>query len=107
KPLATLQAYEKAWRVTLNQPGWESGTKESEGLWRDVVDATGDLVDAYESLGERAREAGMGGGEMVAKDWKFKARSAVRGVLGRAKEGWEGDDGFEALQERLRELKGR
>ncbi|KAI4142109.1 MAG: hypothetical protein L6R39_005080, partial [Caloplaca ligustica] len=31
KPLATLQAYEKAWRVTLNQPGWERGTKESKG----------------------------------------------------------------------------
>ncbi|KAI4282644.1 MAG: hypothetical protein L6R35_005340, partial [Caloplaca aegaea] len=76
KPLATLQAYEKAWRVTLNQPGWESGTKESEGLWRDVVDATEDLVDAYESLGARTREGGMGEGELVAKDWKFKARSA-------------------------------
>lgn len=106
KPLATLQAYEKAWRVTLNQPGWESGTKESEGLWRDVADATGDLVDAYERLGERVREAGMGEGEMVAKDWKFKARSALRGVLGRAKEGWEGDEAFESLQKRLRELKG-
>ncbi|KAL8723338.1 MAG: hypothetical protein Q9225_000321, partial [Loekoesia sp. 1 TL-2023] len=78
KPLATLQAYEKAWRVTLNQPGWESGTKESEGLWKDVVDATGDLVDAYESLGERTRESGMGEGELVAKDWRFKARAAVR-----------------------------
>ncbi|KAL8996941.1 MAG: hypothetical protein Q9188_006447, partial [Gyalolechia gomerana] len=53
KPLATLQAYEKAWRVTLNQPGWEVGTKEVEGLWKEVVDATGELVDAYESLGER------------------------------------------------------
>ncbi|KAL8973884.1 MAG: hypothetical protein Q9197_001864 [Variospora fuerteventurae] len=105
KPLATLQAYEKAWRVTLNQPGWESGTKESEGLWRDVVDATENLVDAYESLGERTREGGMGEGELVAKDWKFKARSAVRGVLGRAKEEWDGDEGVERLRDRLGELR--
>lgn len=84
-PLATLQAYEKAWRVTLNQPGWEAGTKEAEGLWKEVVDATGDLVDAYESLGERMREEGMGEGELVAKDWKFKARAAVRSVLGRGR----------------------
>ncbi|KAL9010355.1 MAG: hypothetical protein Q9173_004707, partial [Seirophora scorigena] len=75
-PLAALQAYEKAWRVTLNRPGWESGTQESECLWRDVVDATGDLVDAYESLGERSREAGTG--EPVARDWRFKAKSALR-----------------------------
>ncbi|KAI4114643.1 MAG: hypothetical protein LQ345_004618 [Seirophora villosa] len=107
KPSAALQAYEKAWRVTLNWPGWESGTQESECLWRDVVDATGELVDAYESLGERSREAGMSDGEPVAKDWRFKARSAVRGVLGRAKEGgWEaGDEGIQRLQDRLGELK--
>ena len=35
RPSATLAAYEKAWRVTLNHPGWESGTKEAEGLWRE------------------------------------------------------------------------
>ncbi|KAL8922226.1 MAG: hypothetical protein Q9208_005305 [Pyrenodesmia sp. 3 TL-2023] len=105
KPLATLQAYEKAWRVTLNAPGWESGTKEAEGLWREVVEATGELVDAYESLGERTREGGMGEGEMVARDWRFKARASLRSVLGRGREGWEGSEGFEALEGRLRELK--
>ncbi|KAL9593522.1 MAG: hypothetical protein Q9219_007512 [cf. Caloplaca sp. 3 TL-2023] len=104
-PLATLEAYEKAWRVTLNQPGWELGTKDSEGLWTEVVDATGDLVDAYESLGERVREKGMGEGEVVARDWRFKARNAVRGVLGRGKEGWEGSELFERLRGRLEELK--
>ncbi|KAG6997694.1 TPR repeat-containing protein C19B12.01 [Physcia stellaris] len=57
-PSAALSAYEKAWRVTLNQPGWE----ESEELWKDVVEATTDLVDAYQSLGERKREGGMGRG---------------------------------------------
>lgn len=104
-PFAALTAYEKAWRVTLNKPGWESGTKESEIGWKEVSDATVELVDAYESLGERKREAGMSEGELVYKEWKFKARSAVRGVLGRAKEGWEGSEGYELLEERLRELK--
>ncbi|KAL8935747.1 MAG: hypothetical protein Q9216_005283 [Gyalolechia sp. 2 TL-2023] len=122
KPLATLQAYEKAWRVTLNRPGWEeAGTRGAEGLWMEVVDATGELVDAYESLGERRREEAEGkeeGGEggqegksewemMVAKDWRFKARAAVRSVLGRAKEGWEGrSEGYERLRGRLEDLKG-
>lgn len=105
RPSATLSAYEKAWRVTLNQPGWESGTAEAKAAWKDVADSTIDLLDGYESLGERTREAGMGAGELVARDWKFKARSAVRSVLARAKEGWEGDDGYEILSERLQELK--
>ncbi|KAL8835083.1 MAG: hypothetical protein Q9170_003460 [Blastenia crenularia] len=106
KPLAALQGYEKAWRVTLNQPGWENGTKETESLWRDVVDATVELVDAYESFGEQRREGGSGEGELVAKDWKFKSRSAVRSVLGRGKEGWEGSEGWAELSASLEGLKG-
>lgn len=104
-PSATLSAYEKAWRATLNQPGFESGTEEAKDAWKEVVDSTIDLLDGYKSLGERAREAGMGAGDLVAKDWKFKARSAVRSVLARAKEGWQGDDEYEILNERLRQLK--
>lgn len=106
-PLATLSAYEKAWRVTLNQPGWESGgsTDAAKHAWSEVVESTIDLADSYESLGETTRESGMGAGELVAKDWKFKARSAVRSILARAKDGWEGDRGYETLNERLQELK--
>ncbi|MCJ1451081.1 hypothetical protein MMC28_001416 [Mycoblastus sanguinarius] len=106
-PAATLSAYEKAWRVTLNKPGWDTGngTEDAGRIWRDVVESTVDLVDAYESLGEQPKEAGMGEGEFVCKDWKFKARSAVRSVLARAKAGWEGDGGFETLDEKLQELK--
>lgn len=106
RPSATLSAYEKAWRVTLNQPGWDSGTQDTKNAWLQVVDSTTDLLDGYESLGERIREGGMGAGELVAKDWRFKARSAVRSVLARAKQGWEGDDGYETLSGRLMELRG-
>lgn len=105
-PLAALTAYEKAWRATLNSPsGWESGTT-GKGNWTEIVNATIDLADAYESLGERKRESGLGSGEaLVCKEWKFKARSAVRGVMGRARDGWEGTEGWERLQGRLAELK--
>ncbi|KAL9629788.1 MAG: hypothetical protein Q9164_006725 [Protoblastenia rupestris] len=106
RPQATLTAYEKAWRSQLNKPGWDTGLEaESKVLWQEVADATIDLVDAYESLGEKNREAGMGEGEMVAKDWKFKARSAARSVLSRAKVAWEGDDIYERLNARLQDLK--
>ncbi|KAK0513585.1 hypothetical protein JMJ35_003949 [Cladonia borealis] len=106
-PAAALSAYEKAWRVTLNKPGWDTGagTESATITWAEVSEATIDLVDGYESLGERTREAGMAAGELVAKDWKFKARSALRSVMSRAKEGWEGDAGNEILSERLQDLK--
>ena len=105
-PLAALTAYEKAWRSQLNKPGWDTGLETgSKDLWHEVADATIDLLDAYESLGEKEREAGMGQGELVAKDWKFKARSAVRSVLSRAKETWEDDGQFGLLERRLRDLK--
>ena len=37
--------------------------------------------------------------EMVAKDWRFKARSAVRGILGKGKEFWEDSEGWARLKE--------
>ncbi|KAL6719794.1 hypothetical protein ACLMJK_001715 [Lecanora helva] len=108
QPSHALASYEKAWRVTLNQPSWDSGegTEAAKSAWREVSESTIDLADAYESLGERRIESGLAAGEVVAKDWKFKARSAIRSVLARAKEGWEGDQAYETLNDRLQELKG-
>ncbi|KAI9844185.1 MAG: hypothetical protein M1837_005785 [Sclerophora amabilis] len=105
RPTSALEANEKAWRATISQPGWETG---SEKRWDDIVDATIELVDAYESLGgmQRTEGLGAGDGQLVAKDWRFKARNAVRGIMGRGKESWEGTDGWDRLKERMEELKG-
>jgi hypothetical protein len=64
-----------------------------------------ELADAYESLGQMERTDGLGSGEMVAKDWRFKARLAVKGVMGRGKMNWEGTADWERLKECLEELK--
>jgi tetratricopeptide (TPR) repeat protein len=106
RPSSALECHEKAWRAVTSQPKWESGT---EAGWNAVVDQTIDLVDAYETLGPRDRTEGLaaGSGELVAKDWKFKARSAVRSVMGKGKESFEDGEGWERLQGRLEELKGR
>jgi tetratricopeptide (TPR) repeat protein len=112
RPSSALDAYEKAWRATQNRPGWESGldsTNEAEGgdtpekPWTSVVDGTIDLVDAYESLGELERTEGLaaGSGELVCKQWRFKSRSAIRGVMGKAKDRWEGSEGWNRLEGRL------
>ncbi|KAI9669293.1 MAG: hypothetical protein M1831_000328 [Alyxoria varia] len=108
RPAASLSAHEKAWRAaTSSQDGWESGTQDQ---WDQVVAATVELTDAYESLGQRAKETSDGKqppqGEIVARDWRFKARSAARGVLGKARDCWEGSDGWERLQGIIEGLKG-
>jgi tetratricopeptide (TPR) repeat protein len=106
RPSSALECHEKAWRAVTSQPKWESG---SEAEWDAVVDQTIDLVDAYETLGPRERTEGLAGGsgELVAKDWKFKGRSAVRSVMGKGKENWEDSKGWDKLKERLDELKTR
>ncbi|KAF2245549.1 TPR-like protein [Trematosphaeria pertusa] len=106
RPGSALECHEKAWRAVTSQPNWESKTEKE---WDAVVAQTIDLVDAYETLGPRERTEGLaaGSGELVARDWKFKARSAVRSVMGKGREAWEDSKGWEGLKERLAELKGR
>ncbi|KAF2089592.1 TPR-like protein [Saccharata proteae CBS 121410] len=75
-------------------------------IWNVVVDATVELVDAYESLGQMERTEGLAAGEPVAKDWRFKARTAVKGITSRGRDSWEGTEGWERLKECLAGLKG-
>lgn len=105
KPASALDAQEKAWRCVTNQPGWETDT---EARWNEVVDATVSLCDAYESLGPKEKIEGLSAGEgvMVAKDWKFKAKSAVRGIMGRGKASWEDTEGWNRLTDAMDGLKG-
>lgn len=102
KPTSALEAEEKAWRAVTAQPGWEG---DNEKRWEAVVDATVRLCDSYESFGPMERTEGMGVGELVAKDWKFKARSAVRGVMNKGKERWSETAGYEKLQEAMEGIK--
>ncbi|QDS70649.1 hypothetical protein FKW77_000933 [Venturia effusa] len=105
RPASALTAQEKAWRCVVSRPGWETG-KESE--WDGVVEATVDLVSAYETFGPREKTEGLaaGAGELVMKEWKFKSRSAVRGIMGRGKDSWEGTKGWDRVVEALEGLKG-
>ena len=101
KPKAALEAHEKAWRTVSSRPGIADATERE---WDELADATIELADAYESLGQMERTDGLGSGEMVAKDWKFKARSVVRGVMGRGKMNWEDTAGWDRLKSSLARL---
>ncbi|PWW78358.1 TPR-like protein [Tuber magnatum] len=102
KPKDALDAEEKAWRTANSRPGIVDGTEKE---WDELVGATIDLVDAYQSLGEMERTEGLGSGEPVAKDWRFKARTTVRGVMGQGRQNWEDTKGWERLRESLEGLK--
>lgn len=112
RPLMALEAQEKAWRTVTSK----SGMYETEDGWQQVVDATVHLAQAYENYGPMLREqAGPRDTSkakveevlnLVARDWKFKTRSAVRSVRAKGKENWEGGKGWEVLEGLLKDSSG-
>lgn len=91
-----LACAEKAWRLGTKGEEW---VQEVEG-WRAVVAVTDNLVSAYENYGTMEVDGGV-----VEKGWRMKARSAVRGVMGRGRDSWEGSKEWELLEGLLEGLK--
>jgi hypothetical protein len=93
-----LSCAEKSWRIASQGEEW----LQDKEAWKMVVSATDNLVSAYENYGPQEKYDGM----EVEKAWRNKARSAVRGIIGKARDAWE-DSGteWELLMERLEELK--
>ncbi|KAI1813222.1 hypothetical protein GGS20DRAFT_586711 [Poronia punctata] len=99
-----LDASEKAWRTamggnsslstTSTQQSWLTDAEE----WDVVVQRTLELVAAYENYGPSVESVGV-------SRWKGKARSAIRSVLSKGKESWEGDARWISLQEGLEDLR--
>ncbi|KAF5099639.1 hypothetical protein DV451_002914 [Geotrichum candidum] len=98
RPWAALDAYEKGFRIYTHLPTLESDEK----VWDDAVEYCSDLVDAYTNLGPR--EGKFGEGSVVCSNWKFKAKSTVRLLIGRGKKWWEDTKGWERLQEIKEEI---
>ncbi|KKY15534.1 putative tpr domain-containing protein [Phaeomoniella chlamydospora] len=114
RPSSALDTEEKAWRIILNRPN----AFATETDFNEVITGTKRLVQAYEELGPLPKE-GLGSmtatindkeagetqtieeatGPPVAKDWKFKARSAVRSVTSKGKENWADSPGMDELKE--------
>ena len=93
----SLDANVKAFRTYLNNPGLETDAK----VWESAVEEAERLVDAYVNLGEKPGR--MGG--LVCKDWKYQARSALRGLKGRGKVSHEDTPGWEKIESMLEDLK--
>jgi tetratricopeptide (TPR) repeat protein len=102
-----VDAAERAWRAAVGAGGGggllpSSASSSSSGgagknwledeeAWRTVVERTDELVSMLENYGDEVAAIGGPG------RWKGKARSAVRSVMGKAKEAWEGSAEWERL----------
>ncbi|KAL1846393.1 hypothetical protein Plec18167_007925 [Paecilomyces lecythidis] len=112
RPSRALEVHEKAWRAAVASSTQGAFQMGDEKKWMEVVKATERLVrEGYAKFGGMEKEGqeegkSEGDAELVAKDWRFKARSAVRGVLGKGKEFWEGTEGWDRLKELQSELSG-
>ncbi|KUL87029.1 hypothetical protein ZTR_05686 [Talaromyces verruculosus] len=115
RPSKAFAAHEKAWRATVSSCTQGAFQMSDEKRWNQIVKATERLVrDGYAKIGGMTKERedgsipggdGEGEEELVAKDWRFKSRSAVRGILGKGKD-WEGTEGYTQLKELLSEVDG-
>lgn len=94
---AALDAHVKAFRTYLNNPTLETDSK----VWEAAVEEAETLADAYRNLAEKPGRMG----DVVCKDWRYRARTALRGLKGRGKTSHEGSKGWEKLNELLEELK--
>lgn len=106
-----VDASEKAWRAAVGGAGPglsvddakkdEAAARrnwlENEEAWLVVVQRTQELVVVLEKYGSLAEEVG--------DKWRGKARSAVRSVMGKGKEAWEGTEGWMTLKALLDGLK--
>jgi tetratricopeptide (TPR) repeat protein len=97
-----VDAAERAWRAAVGGAGAGlavSAATSGDGQvnwivdkegWKGVVERTDELVSALENYGPEIPEIGA--------KWKSKARSAIRSVMGKAKENWEGSEEWETLK---------
>ncbi|KAF4763478.1 hypothetical protein HAV15_000553 [Penicillium sp. str.  len=111
RPSKAFEAHEKAWRATIAANAQGAFQMGDEKPWLEVVRATEKLVrDGYAKFGPMDREdqkvEGDQEAELVAKDWRFKARSAVRGIMGKGKDFWDGTEGWDRLKQLQSEVTG-
>lgn len=114
-----IDASEKAWRAAVggatsgassmgggltadsakskSEGGGGGNWLEDKEAWQVVVQRTDELVAVLENYGPQV--------DSVGEKWKGKARAAIRSVMGKGKENWEGSDGWLTLKGLLDGLK--
>ncbi|BGP32097.1 hypothetical protein JCM10296v2_003876 [Rhodotorula toruloides] len=93
-----LDAHLKAYRAAVvNNPN----VAHDRTAFREAVEQVETVVSMLENLGPKDGKDGA----VVAKDWKFQARSLVRTFLGRTRESFEDEPEYARLKELQQELR--
>ncbi|KAH7163531.1 hypothetical protein B0J13DRAFT_580607 [Dactylonectria estremocensis] len=108
--VGAIEAAERAWRAALGSAGGRllpgaaaTAADEArdwtadEGAWAVVVERTDALVSVLENWGPEV--------DTIGPKWKGKARLAVRSVMNKGRESWEGTDGWTVLEGLMENLK--
>ncbi|KAJ1735963.1 hypothetical protein LPJ61_000269 [Coemansia biformis] len=110
-----LDCYVKAYRCLSQLPQ----VAYAPPVFNDAADAALELVDMYENLGDRAqvvRAPGPDGGpdderkaaaveQPVCADWRRQSQLLLRGLIGKAKESFDGTPAFARLTDALTGLR--
>ncbi|KAH7171454.1 hypothetical protein EDB81DRAFT_678578 [Dactylonectria macrodidyma] len=108
--VGAIEAAERAWRAAIGSAGSRllpgaAATAADEardwtadaGAWAVVVERTDALVSVLETWGPEV--------DTIGPKWKGKARLAVRSVMNKGRETWEGTDGWTVLEGLMENLK--
>eukprot|EP00842_Homolaphlyctis_polyrhiza_P002543 jgi/Hompol1/328/HPOL_001393-RA len=97
-----LDYYQKAFRAVLHHPDLST----DETVFKQLVEYTMQLVRAFAELGPLQEEVRVGGSvEPVCKDWAYQTRQALKSVVGRTKETYDGTEDYDKLVEQLQAAK--
>ncbi|PHH81236.1 hypothetical protein CDD82_1213 [Ophiocordyceps australis] len=102
---AAIDASERAWRAAAGSSGSgllaggdaaaASDWTADEAAWAEVVQRTDELVSALENWGF----------DVLGLQWRARARSALRSIMGRARDTWQGSEGWTILENHMEGLK--
>ncbi len=98
-----LEAQLAAWKASAaGDAGREAELLSDKGKWGEAVQMLRETVELLQNLGERSASDELE--EMAMSDWRFKARSLVRGFMARCREAYGEEPEWERLEELKREL---
>ncbi|GAA6061372.1 hypothetical protein JCM10212_005826 [Sporobolomyces blumeae] len=93
-----LDAHLKAYRSAVVG---NEGIEHDKAQFVEATQRVEQVVEMLENLGPKDNKDG----QVIAKDWKYQARSLVRTFLGKTKGAFEDEPEYEKLKELLAELK--
>ncbi|KAG4300744.1 hypothetical protein PCK1_002821 [Pneumocystis canis] len=96
-PSNALDAYIKSYQIWISKGNIDT----NKDVWIGAVESAMELVDAYKKFGSLKDHTG----NLIAPDWKFKARSVLQSLKGKGQICWSESEEFDEINKCLKEFK--